>query len=100
MSIFIIRVTLHGKDHSHQDYTRLHNAMGNSNYSRIITGFNGVRYHLPTAEYTITGINTADSIYIHVKSIANIIDINNGVLVTRVPTLNSQDIQWGGLKPV
>lgn len=78
----------------------IHNAMGNSNYSRIITGFNGVRYHLPTAEYTITGINTADSIYIHVKSIANIIDINNGVLVTRVPTLNSQDIQWGGLKPV
>ena len=49
MPLFATRVELHGATEA--DYNRLHSAMEQRGFSRIITSDDGLRYHLPTAEY-------------------------------------------------
>jgi len=52
MSLYIVRVELHSA--TEDDYETLHSSMSEEGFSRIIKGDNGVLYHLPTAEYTVT----------------------------------------------
>jgi hypothetical protein len=55
MASFTVRVELHDADES--DYETLHEAMEDQGFSRTIV-VNGVRRHLPTAEYVIDGSHT------------------------------------------
>jgi hypothetical protein len=61
MSAFTTRVELHGYA-SAEDYQRLHQAMEAAGFQRTIKGSNGKWYHLPTAEYYISGAYTADQV--------------------------------------
>jgi hypothetical protein len=53
MASFITRVELHSATHS--DYETLHSEMGREGFLRTIVSDQGVRYHLPTAEYSYIG---------------------------------------------
>ena len=58
MAMFSVRVELHGA--TWDDYEILHPAMEAAGFNRTIASDDGVVYHLPTAEYTMTAqINTA-----------------------------------------
>ncbi len=58
MSLFTTRVELHGASYS--DYETLHEAMIEKGFSRYITSNDGIKYHLPTAEYDYQDSNRAD----------------------------------------
>jgi hypothetical protein len=52
---FAARVELHGVQHDHTEYTRLHSAMQSQGFSRVIVGRDGRRWQLPPAEYVHGG---------------------------------------------
>lgn len=88
MADFTVRVELHLADSS--DYESLHEAMEAHGYSRIIIDVNGVRYYLPTAEYTTTKNATSGSVREQVAQIASSVKANPRVLVTEVASRSWQ----------
>lgn len=60
MAQFMVRVELHQAGGA--DYDRLHAAMEQTGFSRSITGSDGYRYQLPTAEYFASGNFTIDHV--------------------------------------
>jgi len=95
MSQFIVRVVLHAvAELSHQNYTYLHAAMTNAGFSRKIKTDSREWYHLPPAEYWITGSHTISDVYYMAQTAANTVDKNNGILISECVR-----IKWEGLKP-
>lgn len=80
MSRFTVRVELHAATEA--DYQRLHAAMAKQGFSRIITGGDGQRYHLPTAEYDYNALETTSQVCDRAYAIASTIKQNPAVLAT------------------
>jgi Endoribonuclease GhoS len=90
MSIFTIRVELHGANYN--DYQTLHAAMQQAGFSRTIKGDNGRVYHLPEAEYTISTVANAESVRTLASGAAQRTGKQFAVLVT-----TAGEIAWVGL---
>jgi hypothetical protein len=82
MSLFIVRVELHQFHHQHPNYASLHVLMSNAGFAKRIRYENKV-YELPPAEYAENSDRTTKVILSAVKIIANSIDVDNGVMVTK-----------------
>ncbi len=90
---YTTRVELHYA--SDDDYESLHDAMRREGFSRQITSGDGVRYHLPTAEYNYEGSRTRSEILDAAKRAANATGLKFAVLVTE-----SDGRSWSGLQKV
>lgn len=55
---YTTRVELHDADYS--DYETLYEAMEKNGFSRYITSDDGIKYHLPEAEYDFSGSSRSD----------------------------------------
>jgi hypothetical protein len=82
MSVFIIRVELHQFNHQHPNYQSLHVLMSNAGFVKRIKYDNKV-YELPTAEYCEVSERTTKVVLASVKTIANLVDKDNGVIVNK-----------------
>jgi hypothetical protein len=85
------RIELH--DAKWEDYETLHAAMGRAGFSRLIRGSDGKTYHLPWAEYVMTGDYTAASVRDAAVRAAATTGKSAEVL-----TSASNDLAWQGLK--
>lgn len=86
---YTTRVELHDADYS--DYETLHDAMKGKGFSRYITSDDGIKYHLPEAEYDFSGSSRADVLAL-AKSAAQTTRKSFAVLVTE-----SNARTWHGL---
>ena len=68
MARFLIRVELHSANEL--NYIQLHAAMAREGFSRVISSYNGTKYHLPTAEYTFDGSKILSNIYLSAERAA------------------------------
>jgi hypothetical protein len=93
MSVFITRVELH--DAESEDYDNLHKYMEDEGFSRTISSDANVEYHLPTAEYLITGNYTRSQVLQKAKSAAGKTNKIYGIIVTE-----SHGQTWSGLDKV
>ncbi|WP_186211149.1 type V toxin-antitoxin system endoribonuclease antitoxin GhoS [Burkholderia gladioli] len=91
MAQYIVRVVLHGKNHDHPDYTKLHAAMKSAGFSQVISDSGGNWFHLPPAEYRADTTQTRTQVCNAAKGAANTVTQSNGVLVTEGYCL------WDGL---
>lgn len=80
MTDFITRIELH--DASWSDYVTLHRQMETQGFQRTIRSDQGATYHLPTAEYAITGTLTASDVLERAKAAAATTSKPFGALVT------------------
>ena len=80
MPSFITRVEFHSATHS--DYETLHSEMGREGFLRTIASDQGVRYHLPTAEYSYIGSTTAADVLERAKRAAAKTRKTFGAIVT------------------
>jgi hypothetical protein len=81
MADFTTRVELHRATES--DYEKLHHAMAAEGFSRLIQSDDGIRYHLPTAEYVRSGDFTRSQILEAAKRAASITGRTYAVFVTQ-----------------
>ncbi len=95
MEIFITRVELHGKSYDEKAYEQLHAAMRVAGFSRTIVGHDGVTYHLPPAEYYLSGNYNIDTVFTLAQNAANSVTLKNAVFVSHVKVA-----KWDGLAPV
>ncbi len=93
MPSFTVRVELHGG--TADDYETLHGDMEAEGFSRTIRSDNGIEYHLPTAEYDITGSLGLDDVLERAKTATSRTHDDFGVLVTE-----SNGRKWIGLPKV
>src|SRR5262245_9292412 len=98
MAYFIVRIELHelssSKKPTWEDYERLHAAMQQSNYFRVIQSDDGKWYHLPHATYSASSGNmTRAQILDEVKAVVDTVWSKAGKLVVEVPST------WNGLTP-
>ena len=93
MATFTTRVELHRA--YDDDYDVLHAAMERRGFSRQITSDSGKTYHLPTAEYNISGNKTRDQVLDLAKAAASETNKKHAVLVTE-----SNGRSWSGLEQV
>jgi hypothetical protein len=96
MSYFIVRIELHELNNRQkptwEDYERLHAAMQQSNYFRVIQSAGGNWYHLPHATYFAHSNNmTKSEILSAVTAIVQAVWNKSGKLVTEGPST------WDGL---
>lgn len=96
MTNYTVRVELHEADDS-DDYERLHKQMRVQGFSRSL-GIDGVRYQLPTAEYSMVSDLTAEEILTKAQTAANKVQPypEPSILVTGSPTPRV----FSGLEPV
>jgi hypothetical protein len=80
MATFTTRVELHGA--TRDDYETLHDAMEGEGFSRKIKGDDGTRYHLPEAEYTISGVLTRTDVLDRAERAADQTGRSSSLLVT------------------
>ncbi len=97
MADFITRVELHGVRHNSEEYKTLHQAMEAEGFSRQIDADNGLRYHLPTAEYLKSGDLTKDQVFDAAVRAAEKTDVEFSILVLEC---NENGIEFYGLKEV
>jgi hypothetical protein len=93
MARFMVRVELHGADEN--DYEVLHEAMEGEGFARQISSDDGVRYHLPTAEYFREGDLSKQAVLKEATSAAAKTKKKAGILVTR-----ARGFRWRGLEKV
>ena len=91
MARFTTRVELHYADEN--DYENLHSAMEGEGFTRTIVSGDGIRYHLPTAEYDRQGNLTRDQVLESAQKAANKTGCKYAVLVTE-----SSGRKWSGLE--
>jgi len=60
MASFLVRIELLSA--TWDDYEQLHSEMSSRGFSRQITGSNGYRYRLPTAEYTMGAVLSLEDV--------------------------------------
>ena len=94
MASFTVRVELHD-DPTSEDYDTLHEAMENEGFSRIIKDSKGTEYHLPDAEYIISGSFTKQNVLQKAKNAASQTGKDYSVLVTE-----SNGRTWYNLKSI
>jgi hypothetical protein len=80
MALFITRVELH--DASDRDYEALHTAMAGKGFARTISDDSGLRYRLPTAEYSRTASVSIAQILADAKAAAQTTGRRHSVLVS------------------
>lgn len=83
MTSFTTRVELHGG--TAEDYTKLHKAMAAQGFRQTITGGDGKVYHLPTAEYDISGSYTGEQVRTKAATAATTTGRSHAVLVSEAP---------------
>ena len=93
MSSFTTRVELH--DATYGDYMKLHEAMRKKGFSQLITSDSGNMYHLPTAEYDISGNFNRSEILDLAKESIKLSGRSGAVLVTE-----TSGRTWSGLEKV
>jgi hypothetical protein len=93
MPSFTVRVELH--EATWTDYETLHDQMGAEGFRRTIRSDDGITYHLPTAEYDMTGLTERSDVLDKAKTAAARTRKNFGVLVTE-----SNGRTWFGLPQV
>ena len=93
MALFTVRIELH--DAYERDYDQLHAAMAQVGFSRIITADNGVKYHMPFAEYNYTANLDSAGVLRSAKQAANTTGKQFAVLVNECSSR-----RWEGLVPV
>lgn len=93
MASFTTRVELH--EARSDDYEVLHDEMRKREFSRVIVDTNGVTYHLPLAEYTISGSMTRADVLSRAKAAAVATGRRAAILVTE-----SLGRRWDGLQKV
>ncbi|MGC0994705.1 hypothetical protein [Pantoea agglomerans] len=83
---YTVRVELHDADDP-DDYENLHKRMKAQGFSRSL-GIDGVRYKLPSAEYSMVSNLTPEEILIKAQKAANRVqpDPEPSILVTGSPT--------------
>ncbi len=91
MANYTVRIELH--DAGWDDYTKLHSAMEQKGFSRLIRGDNGRTYRLPWAEYNGTGQLTCSQIRDIAQLVANETGKKNSVFVTEAVCR-----AWSGLQ--
>ena len=91
MANFTVRVELHQAEWA--DYERLHAAMEQKGFSRLIKADNGNTYHLPWAEYTGTANLTSMQVLNIASAAAATTGKRNAVLVTEAVSR-----AWAGLQ--
>ncbi len=91
MAQFTVRVELH--DAAWADYDRLHIAMERKGFSRLITAYDGRKYHLPLAEYDASGNVTSTRVLEIAREAADSTGKQNAVLVTE-----ASNRVWSGLE--
>lgn len=93
---FTIRVELFDtNDGTSEEYDILHKAMEAAGFSRTIVGNDGVKYHLPPAEYNVVGEFTPENVRQAACDAAAKTGKKYSVLVTP-----SDGRYWQNLKPV
>jgi len=92
MSRFTVRVELHAANEA--DYQRLHTAMANQGFSRVIAGSDGKSYHLPTAEYDYTSTDSVSDVRDRAHAVASNVKQKPAVLATEGARA------WQGLQQV
>jgi len=90
MANFTVRVELHQGEWA--DYERLHAAMEQKGFSRLITADSGRIYHLPWAEYDGTASLTSMQVLEIARAAAATTEKQNAVLVTEASSR-----AWAGL---
>lgn len=88
MAIFTVRVELRGANW--ETYEKLHNQMRLAGFSKEVTGYDGVSYQLPDAEYVAEKNFTIERVRDEVINIARSLNHDPGVLV-------SETTQWSWL---
>ena len=91
MPNFTTRVELH--DANVTDYEKLHSTMEAEGFTRTIVSSEGVKYHLPTAEYNRSGELTRDKVLESAKQAAESTHKHYSILVTE-----SEGRTWWNLK--
>ena len=91
MAKFTVRVELHAANAA--DYETLHAAMRTEGFSQFITSGDGVKYHLPTAEYNREGNFTQDHVLQLTKSAVAKVNKKAAILVTEAVSRT-----WEGLQ--
>lgn len=95
MTNYMVRVELHHADDD--DYANLHAAMEDEGFVRYITGTDGSKNRLPTAEYNLPNSDLARADVLNrAKDVANVVKPNPTpwVIVTE-----SAGRSWSGLTP-
>lgn len=87
------RVELHHA--SEDDYETLHSAMETEGFERTIVSDQGVKYHLPTAEYYRTANLTRSQVLASAERAAATTGKRYAAIVTE-----SQGVTWNGLMKV
>lgn len=85
MANFMTRVELHNG--TAQDYQRLHDAMAMQNFSRTIIDQQGIRYHLPTAEYHSFGNIDANEVLEYAKAAVRSIGKTASIVTSEASTV-------------
>lgn len=80
MALFTTRVELH--DASAKDYDLLHEEMKKRGFLRVITSDSGITFHLPFAEYTISGALTREGVLERAEAAATTTRRKAALLVT------------------
>lgn len=93
MTLYIIRVELHGAQAHH--YTDLAKKLASHGITDIISSGDGKKWKLPPAEYCYSGSEKASDVLKAVKNVANSVISSNAVLVTEAVSST-----WDGLKQV
>jgi len=93
MSVFIVRVELH--EAAEAEYELLHRAMSKSGFSRTILDTNKIEFHLPSAEYGISGDFESVKVMDIVKKAAE-----QTKKVFRILLIRAQDVTFCNLRPV
>lgn len=93
MAIFLIRVELHGVKHGDESYNTLHKAMEKAGFTRTITGDDGARFHLPTAEYFCQGDYRAELVRDTAQKAADTTGKTNAIIVA-----DAKIVAYTGLK--
>lgn len=93
--MYLIRVVLHGATEP-DDYERLHDAMRDAQYYRVIRSDNGEWYELPPAMYCALNSDlSGHDLRIKVDSIAGTIRPSCSILV-----IEAKSAYWNGLNEI
>jgi len=88
MALFTVRVELRGAEW--ETYEKLHTQMRSAGYYREVTGYDGVAYHLPDAEYAAEKNISVEQARDEVINIARSLNFDPSVLV-------SETVKWSWL---
>lgn len=93
MSLYIVRIELDSNIYA--DFEILHNEMSAKGFKKTIVSNNGVAYHLPKAEYTISTLSDRSGVLKITEEAVIKTNKKAEILVTE-----SKGVSWSGLSKV